>query len=78
MEAQSLLSRRSLGTTALLITDKEAAEVQPAYDVDAIAEIHFGWRMFAYIAAEIAKLFITSEFLDALPGYLLPDQTNHI
>lgn len=26
-------------TTALLITDKAAAEVRPTYDVDAIAEI---------------------------------------
>ena len=30
----------------------------------------------AYIAAEIRKLLTTREFLDALPGYLLPDQAN--
>ena len=30
----------------------------------------------AYIAAEIRKLFATPEFLDALPGYLLPDQAS--
>ena len=30
----------------------------------------------AYIAAEIRKLFATREFLDALPGYLLPDQAS--
>jgi hypothetical protein len=30
----------------------------------------------AYIAAEIRKLFATREFLDPLPGYLLPDQAS--
>jgi hypothetical protein len=30
----------------------------------------------AYIAAEIRKLLATGEFLDALPGYLLPDQAS--
>ena len=30
----------------------------------------------AYIAAEFRKLFATREFLDALPGYLLPDQAS--
>ena len=30
----------------------------------------------AYIAAEITKLLATREFLDALPGYLLPDQAS--
>lgn len=30
----------------------------------------------AYIAAQIRKLFATREFLDALPGYLLPDQAS--
>jgi hypothetical protein len=30
----------------------------------------------SYIAAEIRKLFATREFLDALPGYLLPDQAS--
>jgi len=35
--AHELLFR--LGITALLITDKAAAEVRPTYDVDAIAEI---------------------------------------
>jgi hypothetical protein len=30
----------------------------------------------AYIAAEIRKLLATREFLDALPGYLLPDQAS--
>ncbi len=29
-----------------------------------------------YIAAEIRKLLATREFLDALPGYLLPDQAS--
>lgn len=29
-----------------------------------------------YIAAQIRKLFATREFLDALPGYLLPDQAS--
>lgn len=30
----------------------------------------------AYIAAEIRKLLAVPEFLDALPGYLLPDQVS--
>lgn len=30
----------------------------------------------AYIASEINKLLATSNFLDALPGYLLPDQAS--
>ena len=29
-----------------------------------------------YIAAEVRKLLVTREFLDALPGYLLPDQAS--
>ena len=29
-----------------------------------------------YIAAEIRKLLVIREFLDALPGYLLPDQAS--
>ena len=29
-----------------------------------------------YIASEIAKLLATPAFLDALPGYLLPDQAS--
>lgn len=29
-----------------------------------------------YIAAEVRKLLATSEFLDALPGYLLPDEAS--
>ena len=30
----------------------------------------------AYIGAEFRKLSATREFLDALPGYLLPDQAS--
>jgi hypothetical protein len=37
-------------------------------------EIHSGHEdVRAYIAAQIRKLLATSAFLDALPGYLLPD-----
>jgi predicted nucleotidyltransferase len=40
-------------------------------------EIHSGPEdVRAYIAAEFRKLFATREFLDALPGYLLPDQAS--
>lgn len=40
-------------------------------------EIHSGPEdVRAYIAAEIRKLFAAPEFLDALPGYLLPDQAS--
>jgi hypothetical protein len=40
-------------------------------------EIHSGLEdVRAYIAAEFKKLFATAEFLDALPGYLLPDQAS--
>ena len=40
-------------------------------------EIHSGPEdVRAYIAAEIRKLLATAEFLDALPGYLLPDQAS--
>ena len=30
----------------------------------------------AYIGAEFRKMLATPEFLDALPGYLLPDQAS--
>jgi hypothetical protein len=40
-------------------------------------EIHSGPEdVCAYIAAEIRRLLATPEFLDALPGYLLPDKTS--
>ena len=40
-------------------------------------EIHSGpEHVRTYIAAEFRKLFATREFLDALPGYLLPDQAS--
>jgi hypothetical protein len=40
-------------------------------------EIHSGPEdVRAYIATEFGKLFATREFLDALPGYLLPDQAS--
>jgi hypothetical protein len=40
-------------------------------------EIHSGPEdVRAYIAAEFRKLFATREFLDALAGYLLPDQAS--
>jgi len=40
-------------------------------------EIHSGPEdVRAYIAAEFRRLFATPEFLDALPGYLLPDQAS--
>jgi len=40
-------------------------------------EIHSGPEdVRAYIAAEFRKLFATREFLDALPGYLVPDQAS--
>jgi len=40
-----------------------------------VKEIHAGPKdVRTYISSEIAKLLATSAFLDALPGYLLPDQ----
>ena len=40
-------------------------------------EIHSGPEdVRAYIAAEFKKLLATAEFLDALPGYLFPDQAS--
>lgn len=42
-----------------------------------VEEIHAGAAdVRAYIAAEIKKLLVIREFLDALPGYLLPDQAS--
>jgi hypothetical protein len=42
-------------TTALLITHKDAADVRPTYDVDAIAEIT-SYVLRAYESATSAKL----------------------
>ena len=40
-------------------------------------EIHSGPEdVRAFVAAEIRKLFAVREFMDALPGYLLPDQAS--
>jgi hypothetical protein len=45
--------------------------------VELVKEIYSGPEdVCAYIAAEIGKLLATPQFLDALPGYLLPDQTS--
>jgi hypothetical protein len=45
--------------------------------VELIEEIRGGTEnVRAYIAAEIRKLLAIREFLDALPGYLLPDQAS--
>jgi hypothetical protein len=42
-----------------------------------VKEIHAGsGDVRIYIALEIAKLLATPSFLDALPGYLLPDQAS--
>lgn len=42
-----------------------------------VEEIHAGAAdVRAYIAAETRKLLVIREFLDALPGYLLPDQAS--
>jgi hypothetical protein len=42
-----------------------------------VTEIHAGPEdVRAYIATEIRKLLATKAFLDALPGYLLPDPTS--
>jgi hypothetical protein len=42
-----------------------------------VEEIHAGAAdVHAYIAAETRKLLAIREFLDALPGYLLPDQAS--
>jgi hypothetical protein len=42
-----------------------------------VKEIHAGsGDVRIYIASEIAKLLATPTFLDALPGYLLPDQAS--
>ena len=42
-----------------------------------VKEIHSGPEdVRAYIAAEIRNLLAATEFLDALPGYLLPDQAS--
>jgi len=42
-----------------------------------VEDIHAGAAdVRAYIAAEIRKLLAIREFLDALPGYLLPDQAS--
>jgi hypothetical protein len=45
--------------------------------VELVEEIHAGAAdVRAYIAAETRKLLAIREFLDALPGYLLPDQAS--
>lgn len=45
--------------------------------VELVDEIHAGAAdVRAYIAAKIRKLLATREFLDALPGYLLPDHAS--
>jgi hypothetical protein len=42
-----------------------------------VQEIHAGPEdVRAYIAAEIGKLLAIRKFLDALPGYLLPDEAS--
>jgi hypothetical protein len=45
--------------------------------VELVEEIYSGAEnVRAYIAAEIKRLLAVREFIDALPGYLLPDQSN--
>jgi len=42
-----------------------------------VNEIHAGpEEVGAFISTEIRRLLATPAFLDALPGYLLPDQTS--
>jgi len=42
-----------------------------------VKEIHAGPEdVHTFIASECAKLLATPAFLDALPGYLLPDQAS--
>ena len=53
-------------TTALLITDKAAAEVRPTYDVDAIAEIT-SYAAYADFSARLRKTGFTEDTSEGAP-----------
>jgi hypothetical protein len=53
-------------TTALLITDKAAADVRPTYDVDAIAEIS-SYAAYADFAARLRKCGFTEDTGEGAP-----------
>lgn len=60
--------------TGLLITDPAAAGMRPTTDVDVILEAPHDVR--SYIREALAKLLGTRGFIDALLGFLLPDEAN--
>jgi hypothetical protein len=53
-------------TTALLITDKAAAEVRPSYDVDAIAEIN-SYAAYAEFSERLRKRGFTEDAGEGAP-----------
>ena len=53
-------------TTALLITDKAAADVRPTYDVDAIAEIT-SYPAYADFSARLRKIGFTEDTSEGAP-----------
>ena len=53
-------------TTALLITDKAAADVRPTYDVDAIAEIT-SYAAYADFSARLRKIGFTEDTSEGAP-----------
>ena len=53
-------------TTALLITDKAAAEVRPTYDVDAIAEIS-SYAAYADFSERLRRCGFTEHTSDGAP-----------
>jgi hypothetical protein len=53
-------------TTALLITDKAAADVRPTYDVDAIAEIT-SYAAYADFSERLRKLGFTEDTSEGVP-----------
>lgn len=53
-------------TTALLITDKAAAEVRPTYDVDAIAEIG-SYAAYADFSERLRKLGFSEDISEGAP-----------
>jgi len=53
-------------TTALLITDKAAADVRPTYDVDAIAEIT-SYAAYTEFSERLRKLGFTEDTSEGAP-----------
>jgi hypothetical protein len=53
-------------TTALLITDKGAAEVRPTYDVDVIAEIS-SYAAYAHFSERLRKCGFTEPTAEGAP-----------